>query len=187
MGEKYPYAGGKNGTNFPSSSNSMDLTTFPHAVGKWWGNLCISHVINYIIGCESNGKKALIIWENYEYQFPRFSLYDGFCRIFSGNGWWVFLPFPILWEIDERSNAFLKWWSIPQDENLMEKTIHFMEKVWEPVSLNSLMLWEFDDKNRAFSMRWSIPEDGNIMKKGSHTMRKVWVPSSEVLHIQWVL
>ena len=35
----------------------------------------------------------------------------------------------------------------------MEKTTHFMEKVWEPVSLNFLMLWEFDDKNRAFSMR----------------------------------
>ena len=157
MGEKYPCAGGKNGTNFPSSSNSMDLTTFPHAVGKWWGNLCISHVIKYIIGCESNGKKALIIWENYEYQFPRFSLYDGFCRIFSGNGWWVFLPFSILWEIDERRDAFLKWWSIPQDENLMEKNHSFYGKSMGTSFSEFPMLWEFDDKNRAFSMRWSIP------------------------------
>ena len=31
---------------------------------------------------ESNGKKATILWEKYEYQFSRFSPYDGFCWIF---------------------------------------------------------------------------------------------------------
>ena len=37
----------------------------------------------YYEGCESNGEKAPILWEKYEYQFPRFSTYNGFCRIFA--------------------------------------------------------------------------------------------------------
>ena len=39
-----------------------------------------------IIGWKSNGKKAPILWEKYEYQFPRSSPYDGFCWIFSCYG-----------------------------------------------------------------------------------------------------
>ena len=35
-----------------------------------------------IIGWESNGEKAPILWKKYEYQFPRFSPYDGFSWIF---------------------------------------------------------------------------------------------------------
>ena len=38
---------------------------------------------------ESNGKKAPILWEKYEYQFPRLSPYHWFCCIFPccGNLW----------------------------------------------------------------------------------------------------
>ena len=38
------------------------------------------------VGWESNGKKAPILWEKYEYQFPRSSPHDGFCWIFSYYG-----------------------------------------------------------------------------------------------------
>ena len=30
-------------------------------------------------------KKAPILWEKYEYQFPRLSAYNGFCRMFPGT------------------------------------------------------------------------------------------------------
>ena len=46
----------------------------------------------------------------------------------------VLSHFPMLWEIDGETRAFLIWWSIPQDENLMEKSTHTMEKVWELIS-----------------------------------------------------
>ena len=85
MEEKYPRFGKKLGTNFPGSPNLIDFAAFSHAMGNWWGNPCISHVMKYTIGWESNGKKASILWEKYEYQFLRFSKYDGFCRIFPGT------------------------------------------------------------------------------------------------------
>ena len=40
----------------------------------------------YTIGWESNGKKASILWEKYEYQFPRLSPYQGFYCIFPYCG-----------------------------------------------------------------------------------------------------
>ena len=42
--------------------------------------------MKYTIKWESNGKKAPIIWEKYEHQFPRFSPYDEFCCIFLYYG-----------------------------------------------------------------------------------------------------
>ena len=34
---------------------------------------------------------------------------------------WVLLYFPLIWETDGETHAFSKWWSIPQDGNLMGK------------------------------------------------------------------
>ena len=44
-GKKYPYFGESIGTNFTVSLNSMDFAAFSNAMGNWWGNLSISHVI----------------------------------------------------------------------------------------------------------------------------------------------
>ena len=81
---------------------TMSFVAFSCTMGNWWGNPCISHMMKYIIGWESNGKKALILWEKYEYQFPRFTPYEGFCCIFpyyeklDGNR--MGKKAPILWE-----------------------------------------------------------------------------------------
>ena len=83
-GRKYPYFGESMGTNFPGSLNSMDFAAFSNAMGNWWGNLSISHVMKYITGWESGWRNAPILWEKYEYQFPRLS--QGFCYIFSCYG-----------------------------------------------------------------------------------------------------
>ena len=77
---------------------------------------------NTIIGWESNGKKAPILWQKYEYQFPRFF-----------HTPWVLLGFPMLWEMEREIHAFPVWWSIPQDGNLMIKSTHTMEKVLESI------------------------------------------------------
>ena len=56
----------------------------------------------------------------------------------------------------------------------MEKSTHFMEKVWEPVSqalsirwalLHFPILWEIDEKTHAVSVWWSIPEVRSLMGK----------------------
>ena len=41
---------------------------------------------SYTTGWELNGKKAPLLWEKYEYQFPRSALYDRFCCIFPNYG-----------------------------------------------------------------------------------------------------
>ena len=61
---------GKMGTNFPGSFNSMDFTAFSHAMGNWWGNPCVSHMIKYTIECEYNGKKYPYSGESMSAYFP---------------------------------------------------------------------------------------------------------------------
>ena len=73
-------------TNFPGPPHTMGFVAFSCAMGNWWDNPCISHMMKYIIGLESDGKKVPILWEKYDYQFPRFSLYNGFCCIFPYYG-----------------------------------------------------------------------------------------------------
>ena len=68
------------------------------------------------IGWESNGKKAPILWEKYEYQFPRSSPYDGFCCIFR-----------YYWKLMRKPMHFL-----------YDKVYHRMGIRWEKV----LILWE---------------------------------------------
>ena len=83
VGEMHPYHGRKSmSTNFPGFP--QDFVTFSRAMGNWRGNQCISHMMRYTTGLKSNGKKAPILWEKYEYQFPRSSPYNRFCWIFLG-------------------------------------------------------------------------------------------------------
>ena len=84
-GKKVSIGYGKNGYQFPRLSQFDGFHCIFPCYGNWWGTPCISHIIKYTIECESNGKKAPILWEKYEYQFPRFSTYNVFCRIFPGT------------------------------------------------------------------------------------------------------
>ena len=69
-------------TNFLGSLHTIDFVAFYRAMGNQLGNPCNTHMIKYNIALISDGKKALIILEKYEYQFSRFFLYDVFCSIF---------------------------------------------------------------------------------------------------------
>ena len=82
MGKKHPYYGKSMSINFPDFPHTKGFIAFSRTVGNLWGNPCISHMLKYTIGWELDGKKAPILWEKYDYQFPRLSPYHGFCCIF---------------------------------------------------------------------------------------------------------
>ena len=129
-------------TNFLGSPYSMDFVAFSHAMGNWWGNPCISHIIKYSIGCESNGKKAPILSEKYEYQFPGFSTYHGFCRIFPETN---FPGFSHAMGFHGFSQAMRNWWENPCISNMMKHTTG----------------WESHGKKHPFygkSMRTNFPD-----------------------------
>ena len=118
MGKKHPYYGKSMIINFPDFPHTMGFVAFSHTVENLWGNSCISHMLKYTIGWESDGKKAPILWEKYDYQFPRLSPYHGFCCIFPYRGKFMGKPmhFPYA-EVYHRMG--IRW----------EKSIHTMGKV----------------------------------------------------------
>ena len=70
------------------------------------------------MGWESNGKKAPILWEKYEYQFPRSSPYDEFCCLFPYYG--KLMGKPMYFPYDEVYHRMgIRW----------EKSTHTMGKV----------------------------------------------------------
>ena len=79
MGKKHPYYGKSMSINFPDFPYIMGFVAFSRTVGNLWGNPCISHMLKYTIGWESDEKEAPILWKTYGYRFPRLSPYHGFC------------------------------------------------------------------------------------------------------------
>ena len=117
-------------TIFQVLPHTMGLTVFSHVMGNWWENTCISHVTKYTMEWESNWKKAPILWEMYEYQFPRFSPYNGFCCIFLYYG--KLMVNPMHFPHDDVFHRMGTLWG---------KITHTMGKVWVPVSQVLLIRW----------------------------------------------
>ena len=110
---------------FPRFSPTMSFFAFSRTMRNWWGNPCISHMMKYAIGCEFNGKKAPILWEKYEYQFPRLSLHHGFCCIFPYCA--KFMGKPMHFPYAEVYHRMGIGW---------ERSTHTMGKVWVSISQN---------------------------------------------------
>ena len=144
------------GTNFPSFAHLMVFAEFSHAIGNWLENPYISHVMKSTIGWESNGKKAPILWEKYEYQFPRSSPYDGFCCIFLYYG--KLMGKPMHFPYDEVYHRMgIKW----------EKSTHTMGKVWLPISQvlpGSPYLMGFVAFSHAMGNWWENPSISHMMR-----------------------
>ena len=155
------------------SPNSMDFAVFSHAMGQWWENPCISHIIKYTKGYESIGKKAPMLWEKYEYQFPMFSTYDRFCRIFPGTN------FPSVshsMDFPAFSHAMRNWWEYPCLSRMMTCTTGWESNGKKHPFYGKSMgtnfpglphLMGFDDFSNAM---------GDLMKKPMH------FPCDEVYH-----
>ena len=94
-------------TIFLGSPHTMNFVAFSCTIGNSWGNPCISHIMKYTVGWESYGEKSTMLWETYEYQFPRLSPCHGFCCIFLYCGKFmgthtvpICLKYCIRWELD---------------------------------------------------------------------------------------
>ena len=83
---KSPILGKTMTTNLPGSPHTMDFFTFSRTMKNWLRNPCIFHMLKYTIGWELDGKGAPILWEKYEYQFPRIFPSHRFCYIFPYCG-----------------------------------------------------------------------------------------------------
>ena len=165
--------GEKIGTNFPGSSNSMYFTALSHATGNWWGNPCILHIIKYTIGCESNGKKALKLWKKYEYQFPRFSTYDGLCRISLGTNFTRFshfMGFPAF------SHAMGNWWENPCISHMMKYTTGWESNGKTLPFYGKIMGTNFPGLSHSMGFADFSNAMGNLMTKPMH------FPCHEVYH-----
>lgn len=66
------------GIYIPGLSHSLGVNVFSYAMRNSWQN--------QFIGRGSDGRKLLILWEKYGYQFPRLSPQDGFCCILPCYG-----------------------------------------------------------------------------------------------------
>ena len=165
--------GGKMGTNFPGSSNSMDFIAFCHAMGNWWRNPRISHITKDTIGCESDGKKLTILSEKYVYQFPRFTIYDGFYRIFPGAN---FPGFSHLMGFPAFFHAMGNWWENLWISHLMKYTTR-----WEPNGKNHPFYGKrketnFSDLSILMGFADFPNAMGNVIRKPMH------FPCDEVYH-----
>ena len=67
MGKNHPYHGKGMSTNFPGSPHAKAFDAFSRTMRNSWGNLCIFDMLKHTIGWESDGKKAPILWEKYDY------------------------------------------------------------------------------------------------------------------------
>ena len=97
--KKHPYYGKSMGISFPDFPYTMGFVAFSCTVGNLWGNPCISHMLKYTIGWKLDGKEAPILWEKYDYQFPRLSPYHGFCCMFLYCG--KFMEKPVHFPYDD--------------------------------------------------------------------------------------
>ena len=67
--KKHPYYGKSMSISFPNFPHTICFAAFSYTVGNLWDNPCISHMLKYNIGWESDGKKAPILWGKYDYWF----------------------------------------------------------------------------------------------------------------------
>ena len=98
-GKKRPYYGKSMSTKFPDFLHTISFVAFSHTVGNLWRNSCISHMLKYTRGWESNWKKSTHtmgkVWVSISQTFP-IPL--------------VLLYFPVLWEIYGETHTIPTWW-----------------------------------------------------------------------------
>ena len=153
MGKKHPYYGKIMSINFPGPPHTMGFVVFSCIMGNLCENPCIFHIIKYTIGWKSDVKKVPILWEKYDYWFPRFPPPDRFCCIFSYYEKLMGKPMPFPYD-EVYHRMAIRW----------EKSTHTMGKVWLPIPqvlpirwvlLHFPILWEIDGKTHAFPIWWN--------------------------------
>ena len=118
---------GKHGYQFPRLSQFDGFRCIFHCYGKLIGKpkhfSCIEVYYRKEIWLEKRTHTIWKVWVPISQAFR-----------------WILLHFPVLSKVNGETRAFFIWWSIPQDGNLMEKSTHTMEKVWELIT-QALPIW----------------------------------------------
>ena len=86
-GEMHPYYGKSMSTDFPGFPQGF--VTFSCAMENWWGNQCISHMLKYTTGWESNGKQHPYYEKSLRANFPGFSHSMVFAEFSPAIGNWL--------------------------------------------------------------------------------------------------
>ena len=76
----------------------------------------------------------------------------------------ILLHFPMLWEIDRETHAFLIWWGIPQDWNLTGKKHPYYEKSMSTNFPGPPHTMDFIGFFCAIRNRWENPCISHVMK-----------------------
>ena len=148
MGKKHPYYGKIMSISSLDFPHTMGFVAFFRTMGNLWGNPYIYHMLKYTMGWEWDGKKAPVLWENYDYRFPRLSPYHGFCCIFLYCGKFMGKPIHFSYaEVYHRMGIG------------SEKSTHAMGTVWLSISklfpipwvlLHFPVLWEIHGETHTF-------------------------------------
>ena len=112
-------------------------------------------------------KKAPILWEKYEHQFPRFSSYDGFCRIFpeiNFSGFSHSMGFPVI------PHTFGNWQENPCISHMMKYATGWQSNGKKHLLYGKSMGTNFSDipDSMGFSILWGIRWENPFI---SHVMK----------------
>ena len=148
----------------------------PQAVPIWWillQFLMLWEIDRETHGYESNGKKAPILCEKYEYQFPRFSTYDGSCKIFPETN---FPGFSHLMSFSAISYAMGKWWENPCISHMMKYTTGWESNRKDHSFYGKSVGTNFPGLSHLMGFADFSNAMGNLMRKPMH------FPCNEVYH-----
>ena len=142
--------------------------------------------MKYTIGWELDGKKVPTLWEKYEYQFLRFSPYNGFFFSFcqSMENWWGnpciyhVMKYTIGWELDGKKVPTL--WEKYEYQILRFSPYNGFCCIFliHGKLIGKPMHFPYDEVYHRVGIWW---------EKSTHAIGKVWVPISQVFPIWWVL
>ena len=154
--------------NFLDFSHLMDFPAISNALENWREYPCISHMMKYMTGWESNGKNHPFYGKSLGTNFPRIPRLMGFTMLWKI--WWEnpcisqVMKYTIGWGSNGKKHSY---YGKSMSTNLpgSPHTMGFLGYCREPIFqtfpiqwawLSFPMLWEINEKAHVFPMWWSI-------------------------------
>ena len=136
-------------------------------------------MVKHTVGWELERKKALILWEKYEYEFPSFSQYNRFCCISCATGdYWGntyishMLKHTIGQEMDEKK--------VTTPSEKYEYQLPRFSRTMGFVAFSCVMRNWSENPCISHMMRFVNFFLWIRLEKSTHTIGKEWVPNSQV-------
>ena len=152
--------------NFSGFPHSMSFPPMSHTLGNWQENSCVSHMMKYTTGWQSNGKSHPFYGKSVETNFSGIPHSMGFTLLWGS--WWenpfIFhvMKYTIGWESNGKKHPHCGA-IMSTNSPGSPRTMSFLGYYWEPI-LQTFpircvwssfpMLWEINEKTHAFPMWW---------------------------------